>query len=730
MLSSFRSLLLPRSLGILLVISAFSLELLHTTPTWLQRLNYLLYDLRFAAATQVHSGSENPFHIAIVDIDEASLAQEGRWPWSRARLAELVENIAAAGALVVGFDVVFSEAERNPVDELQKRIPDAQHLPEAWRILSDGDQHFANSFSATDTVLGFFFMNEPDIRIGQRPESIYDLPKLDATPWVITEKPGFVSNLEKLQQRAQGGFVTTFTDMDGVVRRTPLVIQQDQQLYPALSLAMAMSYLLTNTVQLDAERVGNVMALRALSLGEHPARTDAVGQVIVPYKGGQGAFPYYSAADILNKTMPPNALAESLVLIGTSSIGLADLQATPVGNQYPGVEVHANVLEGLLTGNFPYQPEWHAGLTLFSIFLIGILLAWYLPALKPLSTLALSLSSIAFVIGSNFYAWFALRLDLSMATLLLLTLALATFNLAYGFITESRSRQQLRGMFDQYVPPAHIERMLKQPDDVHLSGESKELSVLFSDIRSFTSISETLSASELKSLLNEYFNPITRSIFDHEGTVDKYVGDMVMAFWGAPLEDAHHAHHAVACALDMQAKLIQLRQQFSAKHWPEIHAGIGINTGIMNVGDMGSHYRRAYTVLGDAVNLGARLESLSKYYGVNILVGEQTRAQAPSFAYRFIDRITVKGKVQPVDIYEPLGWRAEISAPLLQEISSWEDVLHCYRQQHWRDAQHRLLKLQQQQSRRLYALYLERLEPLCSLGFIEHWDGVFKHEHK
>lgn len=714
--------------GVVLTLAILGLSLISPTPVWLKRLDYLIYDLRFNAGLTLKPVPELPSPIVIVDIDEASLAQEGHWPWSRQRLAKLSEELTQAGAVVIGYDVVFSEAERNPLTQIQQKLPEAKKLPEHWRQAVDADREFAQSLSGTETVLGFFFLDDINIQTGQLPKPVYQLPD-SSRPYVFIQKAGFAANIPVLQRVAAGGFVTTFPDMDGVVRRTPLVIQHQDQLYPSLDLAMAMSYLLADRIQLGSVRVGQVEAVRSIAISDLPIRTDAQGQVIVPYRGGARSFPYYSAKDVLNGQYPEQAFAGALVLIGTSTIGLADLRTTPMNTQYPGVEVHANVLAGLLTGDFPYQPEWQAGAQALQLMVIGGLLAWVLPVLGPVAAMAFGLAVLLLTLGSNLYVWLILGWDLPLASAILLVFFLSLFNLAYGFLVESRDRRQLRGMFDQYVPPAHIERMLNISSERHFAGETKELTVLFSDVRSFTSISEKLSANELKQLLNAYFTPITKSIFDHDGTIDKYVGDMVMAFWGAPLADERHASKAVACALEMQRILVRLRQEFAQLGWPEIHAGIGINTGVMNVGDMGSRYRRAYTVLGDAVNLGSRLESITKYYAVPILVSEQTKNQASDFVYRYIDCIQVKGKIEPVCVYEPLGLPKEISAHFFAELALWENSIAAYRKQDWPVAKAGLLQLQTQSPCLLYSLYLERIEQLQHRQEAQ-WDGVFRHEQK
>ncbi|MGP1609663.1 MAG: adenylate/guanylate cyclase domain-containing protein, partial [Burkholderiales bacterium] len=415
--------------------------------------------------------------------------------------------------------------------------------------------------------------------------------------------------------------------------------------------------------------------------------TDDFGRVLVPYVGGQGSYPYLSATDVLNGTLTPeqeDLLVNSLVLVGTTSVGLYDLRATPVGAVYPGVEVHANLLNAILSSApmltidentvqdgssfsaltdvfdqnrispFPSRPGWEQGAVFVAILVIGLVLSLVYPHLGPA---LLTVSSVTFLLGLtvlNFQLWTRYNLDISLVILWLLIILIATVNMTYGFLREGVNKKVIKGMFDQYVPPAHIDAMLNNPDKYNFSGESKELSVLFSDIRNFTTISEKLSAVELKSMLNEFFTPITGIIFDHNGTIDKYVGDMVMAFWGAPIDDPEHRTHAVKAALKMLAKVEELKPRFKEKGLPEVNIGVGINSGMMSVGDMGSTYRRSYTVLGDAVNLGSRLEGITKAYGVKLLIGEQTYAGLNNILCRQVDKVQVKGKEEPICIYQPL----------------------------------------------------------------------------
>ncbi|MBL4796392.1 MAG: adenylate/guanylate cyclase domain-containing protein [Oleispira sp.] len=716
---------------------------------WLNRLDFLFYDTRFNTSLAlsksessqyftssiVNESKEAEHTIVILDIDEKSLANEGRWPWSRHKLAELVSTLAEYGVVVVAFDVVFSEPERNPVNEVNRHLENHKidwKIPQRWREIADGDQGFARHISDLDVVLGYFFQDEVSIQVGQLPSPIYQLSTQQQHDLVTIEKPGYAANLAVLQQAAAGaGFVSTFADADGVIRRSPLVIRHGDSLYPSLSLATIMSYLFVNKIEVSTLPLGNVEVMTAITAGGQRARTDVNGQVIIPYRGRQHSFPYISVTDVLQKKVDLSQLEGAIVLVGTTAIGLADLRTTPVGNQYPGVEVHANIIRSLLSGEFPYRPEWEAGLTLSILVFLGGLLSLWLPRLGPVAAIILSVLTLSIAVTGNFYLWHVYRLDLPIASICLLILVLTVLNLAYGYLRESASKRLLKGMFNQYVPQAHIDRMLADPEAYQFSGESKELTVLFADIRSFTTISEHLSAADLKSMLNQYFTPITKIIFDHEGTIDKYVGDMVMAFWGAPLDDKQHAHNGILSAIAMQKATLELSKAFVERGLPEIKIGIGLNTGIMNVGDMGSSYRRAYTVLGDAVNLGSRLESITKFYGAEILVGERTAQRCPGIAFSFIDRIQVKGKDEAIAVYKPLGLKSEATQQAQNELSEFTQAYICYLKQSWQQALALFQKLQlDYPNSSIYKIYLDRIENLRLQPTSQDWDGVFRHTSK
>ncbi|MEC7121047.1 MAG: adenylate/guanylate cyclase domain-containing protein [Pseudomonadota bacterium] len=723
-------------LGLLMVFLLHSIMPPGPVAALIERLEYVYYDWRLNLTAQPITPANIP--IIIVDIDERSLVEQGRWPWSRTTLAQMTETLKSDGALVVGYDMLFAEPELDPVSLALNQMPAQlqQEVEQRWSQQErplHGDSLFAQALAGVDGVLGFIMHLTQPLQVGQLPESLNIQWQGEATGELsVLRLAGYTAPLGVLQDQALGaGFITTFPDTDGVIRRTPLLLQFQDQFYAALSLEMARLYYLEDRITLATEPLGDRRSLTSLSLAKRLHRLDHYGQVLIPYSATARPFLRVSATDVVNARIAPHTFENALVLIGTSAIGLGDLVTTPVATRMAGVEVHATVLHALLNTDFPYRPDWAEGAEWLTMLLVGLLLALSLPRLSPVWMLGVVVLTLLLLIGSNLSFWSFAGLDLSLILTLLLILVMFLLNVTYQLFIENHARRRIKEMFGQYVPAAHIDEMLLNPDAYHFDGETQEMTVLFSDIRSFTSISEGLTAEALKKMLNRYFTPITRTIFEHEGTIDKYVGDMVMAFWNAPLRDPHHAEHAIDAALSMLSLTEQLKQAFKSEGLPEINIGIGINTGLMNVGDMGSSYRRAYTVLGDAVNLGSRLESITKFYGVKLLVGERTKALAPAFCYRLVDQIQVKGKDEAVRVYEPVGRAELLSDTLVQAVEQHHLALQAYYQQDWQCARDLWRQLQQAAPDCvLYGLYLERIQQLQHVPPSQDWDGTFRHTTK
>ncbi len=703
----------------------------------IERIDYLVYDFRFELLPPVAGSRDH--RIVIVDIDEKSLAAEGRWPWSRFRLAQLVEQLADNGVVVVGFDVVLSEPERNMAARMIERLaregryPDLRESLAGLRADFDADAAFAARLDATDVVLAWYLHSDQPVRTGRLPEPLMELEVERVGRISLPDTRGYTTALPLFQSRAAGvGFVSIDPDKDGAIRRSPLVMRHGTGVHASFPLALARAYLVLDETPVRIQRTAAVDLVSGVTVTDRPLRTDALGRVIVPFQGGRGSFPYYSATDVLNGRVDPDELFNSVALVGTSAVGLADLRATPLDKNFPGVEVHAAILDGILNSGFPYRPDWEQGATLALLAVSGVLAAVAFPLLGAGLLTLTGLFLLCAVVASNFWFWAGHGLDLPLAAQVLLVVGVMVLNLVFGFLRESMRRRTLKSMFDQYVPPQHIDSLLRRRSEGGLDeGETRNMTVLFADVQGFTAISEDLDAARIKELLNCYLTPVTRVIFDHRGTIDKYVGDLVVAFWGAPLDNPGHAADGVAAGLEMLRVVDELQDELMARRLPRIPVGIGINSGEMNVGDMGSVYRRAYTVLGDAVNLASRIENLTRTYGVPLIVGEQTRNAAPQFEYRLLDRIRVVGKIRPTSIYQPLGRVEEVSAATLQRARRFEEGLSCYFDRQWERAERIFREIGESAfDGELVQVFLDRIARFRADGLPERWDGSYRLERK
>lgn len=709
------------------------LSAVYSEQSVLKRLDGLLYDSRLKLMLSHREVKDLP--VVIVDIDENSLKQLGRWPWSRQTVAQMLEQLTAAGASVVAFDVIFSEPERNPAQQVlqsgQQRLS-AETTSELRQIapLLDADHQFASSLENKDVVLGFLFQQE-QLAVGLLPETYVSMDS-EASQSSVSQFAGYVANTAVLQQQSAGtGFINSSPDPDGFIRQAALLIRYQDKVYPSLALEAARLYALAQQLEVETAPLQQINTIVGVTVGNTRINTDLYGRVLIPYRGPARSFPYISAVDVVHGSLDKALLKDAVVFVGTSAVGHADLRSTPVGVQYPGVEVHANVFEGLIYPELIHShPDWAEALVFLFLVVLGVLMSLLFPALGPVSLALTGGILLLLTLGGNLYSWQVLKLDLPLTSSLLLILGLTLLNLIYGFFGASQQKNRIKSIFDQYVPPAHIDEMLNHPDSVSLDGKRKEMSVLFSDIRGFTNLSEKLTATELKSLLNRYFSPITKTIFEHQGTIDKYVGDMVMAFWNAPLDVKAHAELAVKAGFSMLKITDELSKSFVLDGLPSIDIGVGINTGEMNVGDMGSEYRRAYTVLGDAVNLGSRLESLTKYYGVRFLVSQMTAKQCQNIMFRTIDKVKVKGKTEAVIIYEPVDPDLLINPDFVAALQLHEQALVLYWQQDWNQAEQLWASLYQQHHDKLYSLYLERLTYYRTHHTGADWDGVYTHAEK
>ena len=733
-----------------------ALQIAYFPPlAFIERLDVLAYDMRM----RVQNGELDP-RIVIVDIDEKSIAEVGRWPWSRDVVAKLVDTLDQKYfARSVSFDVVFSEADTSSgygtLESLARRelkdIPGFSEKIRALRPKFDYDHHFAAALDGRPTVLGYFLSNEPDaVTKGLLPAPAFSVAELGGMEVESAVYKSYAGNLEELQAAAKaGGFMNPTQDPDGTIRRLSLLARIGDNYYESLALATARVGLGASKIrpifytqdetQLSGEEHRTYGALKALRLNSKPKATTIPLErnmtALINYRGPGGPrggqYRYVSAVDVLQAKVPMEHLADTIVLIGTTSAGLKDLRPAPVNTNYPGVEMHANIIASIMDGDFKQEPDFNLGLQLAQVVVIGVVLGLLLPVLTPLLSIIASLLAVAAVIGSNFAMYQQLNWVVPIATSLLLVAALFIFNIAWGYLFEYRKGRAMVNLFGEYVAPELVAEMAANPHNYSMEGESRELTVLFADVRGFTTISEGLDPNALREYINIYLTAMSEDIRGNRGTLDKYIGDAVMAFWGAPVELPDHASRAVASALKMQATAKALNKDFVARNWPPLKIGIGLNTGEMRVGDMGSKIRRAYTVMGDAVNLSSRLEGITKVYGVGIAVGDATRLAAPQFAYRELDRVRVKGKNEPVPIFEPLALASELQDAVRADVEKWHEALGLVRAQQWDRAEGLLRELlADHPDEVLYKLYIQRIEHYREQPPGPDWDGVTTFETK
>ena len=701
------------------------------------RLDNIIYDTRLVLTMP---GGVDP-RVVILDIDERSLDKNalGRWPWRRDKISALLTKLFDEyGIVIAGFDVVFAEPDESsglPVlDKLAKgKLKDVGEFQSALKELRpelDYDSIFANTLKGRPVVLAYYLNSEENaVRSGAIPEPVLPEGTFQGRKIRFTTWRGYGGNLPEFQANAaNAGHFNPLVDADGVSRRVPMLAEYGGAYYEALSLAMVRVLAGYPKVEpgFAPARFSSksYSGLEWLKVGPVTIPVDDTVSALIPYRGRRGSFKYISLADVYFDKVPKEELRGKIALIGTSAPGLLDLRSTPVGAVFPGVEIHANMITAMLDNEFKEKPPYMLGAEVVLLLIAGITLSLLVPLLSPLKATLVSLLATLLITGLNVIVWNK-GLVLPLASGLLMIAALFALNMSWGYFVESRSKRQFTELFGQYVPPELVDEMAKDPEKYTMEGKSEELTVLFSDIVGFTSISEGLAPKELSQFINDYLTAMSLVIRGNRGTLDKYIGDAIMAFWGAPVADPEHARQAVISAMAMQAELDNVRAQMRARGWPDIRIGVGVNTGQMRVGDMGSKLRKAYTVMGDAVNLSSRLEGLTRVYGVGILVGPNTRQLVKDIVFREVDRVKVKGKDEPVDIFEPIGIEGQVEKKVMDEIKLWHKALRAYRAQNWDQAEMDLFNAQRMSPEcTLYQLYFERIKQCRVDPPGPNWDGV------
>ncbi len=708
----------------------------------IETLENLAYDFRLQLTLPTHVDKK----VVIIDIDEKSLGEIGQWPWERNVLAQIVDTLFEHYELnVLGFDIVFAEADEDPSDRILQQLASSPLSKDDHfkRILNNNqdqlqrDKRFAQSLDGRNTVLGIIFNStDTELSKGKLPAPIPNFTQEVIDSFAFTEAAGYTANVEVLQDSASsaGFFDNPFIDEDGVFRRVPLLQAYQGKVYASLALEIIRTAVPDNTLRLGygtSDEAGAIKSLEWVYIGDQAIPVDEHSAVMVPYIGPQKTFDYIPAIDILNKKAAKDLLHNKLAIFGTSAAGLLDLRTTPLESTYPGVEVHANIIQGILDQTIMHRPEYMIGFEILLILLMGFTLTFLLPALSPAWSTLSAIIAAGVVLLLDYYAWNELMVIMPVASPLILIGLLYVANMSYGFFVESRGKRQLTRLFGQYVPPDLVDEMSRNLKEINLDGELRKMTVLFTDVRGFTTISERMEPKELTHFINDFLTPLTKVIHHNRGTIDKYMGDAIMAFWGAPLKDHQHARNAINAGMEMLEAIKKLNKKFKQQGKPEIKIGIGINTGEMNVGNKGSEFRVDYTVLGDAVNLGSRLEGLTKNYGVEFIVNETTQHEVPEYEYRMLDIVKVKGKDKPVTIFEPVDLVENIDRATRKRIKEFHHALKLYRQQKWDDAEQTLFQLSQEEpERQIYRIYLDRIAYFRNNTPDKTWNGVFTHTSK
>jgi adenylate cyclase len=707
------------------------------------QLDNIIYDYRLRLTMPrgpLGNGPQVDNRIVILDIDERSLGEIGRWPWSRALMADVVTKLFDKyGIAVLGFDVVWAERDNSSgIDVLDslarkdlKQVAGFQDTYQKLRPSLDYDGLFAQAIKGRPVVLGYYFNNEEGaVKANAIPDPVLPKGTFAGRNIGFQRLHGYTGNLPiYLSSAAGAGHFNPLIDDDGVSRRVPMIQEYDGAYYEALSLAVARVMLGNPRVEPGYApesffKSRGYSGLEWLRVGKVVIPVDATASALIPYRGGRHSFAYVSLADVIKDRVKPEDLKGRIALVGASAPGLFDLRSTPVESVYPGVEIHANLIAGMMDASFKEKPPYILGAEVVLLVIGGITLALLIPMLSAAWATAATFIGIALIVGLNVLVW-QKGLVLPLATSILMTGMIYTMNMAYGYFVESRSKRQFTELFGQYVPPELVDEMARDPQKYTMEPKAADLTILFSDVRGFTSISEMLSPEDLKEYINEYLTAMSGIIRHHRGTLDKYIGDAVMAFWGAPVADAGHARQGVITAIEMQRECVKLREKFRARGWPEFNIGVGLNSGPVRVGDMGSKVRKAYTAMGDAVNLASRLEGRTKFYGVGVLVGEATRNLVSDVVYRELDLIKVKGKDTAVRVFEPVGLESEVDKKTQDEIKLWHQTLRAFRAQQWDQVEVNLINLQRMNpGSELYKLYADDVAKYRRTPPPAGWEGV------
>ena len=711
--------------------------------------------LRLAAFDQLQKLQPRPYTalpVRIVDIDEQSLEVLGQWPWPRTVIADMLGKLERAGAAAVAFDVLFAEPDRTSPKKIITKwrgylgTAQNQELTVLAEKLPDHDEVLAASLQRLPTVLGVMFDNTGVIPEMPKPKWSYARQGEDPRAFLQTYT-GAVKALDILSAKTRGlGSINSTLDNDGIIRRVPLFVRLrnkrdfSSEVFPTLSVEAlrvaqrASTYLLRSSGASGDESFGENIGLQEIRVGRIKVPTTGAGQIWL-HDTGHVPERFISAIDVIESQSLGPKIRGNIVLVGTSASGLKDIRSTPLDPAIAGVEVHAMAIEQMMLGSHLTRPSWMPGAELIWLVVLGVIVSFLIPRWGASWCALIAIGGLLITVGASWFAYTDASLLVDPVYPALVIILLYVVGSFIAFLRTESEKKYVRGAFSRYLSPDLVEQLAADPDLLTLGGETKEMTILFSDIRGFTQISESMNATELTSFINEYLTPMTDIILQNRGTIDKYMGDAIMAFWNAPLDNLKHKEEAARAALSMIEGLktfnesLEEKTAIDGKKRLPISIGIGINTGDCCVGNMGSDQRFDYSVLGDAANVASRLEGQSKTYGLPIIVGEETAKTLPEFAWLELDLIRVIGKKQPVRIYALIGDESVKREQKFVETARMQaQFISEYRQQNWENA-NSLLKIIKENVYYnlsvLAKLYSDRIDDYKMVDLPDDWDGVY-----
>lgn len=704
-----------------------------------QQLQLKVFDTFQLTSPRVYT----PQPVRIIDIDDESLARLGQWPWPRNIVAKLIDRLNESGAASIAFDMVFAEEDRTSPEKILDLWGKKDKLAYLLDELPDYDVMLADSIGNANVVTGFVLTQEAMQRPPLR-KAGFSFAGLDPKHY-LDAFSGAVLSLPKLEEAAMGnGAFNSSPDADGVLRRIPLVFNAGGRLVPSLSAESlriaqgASSYIIKSAGASGEEDYGQGTGIVAVKIGQFEIPTGPTGKLWIYYSEFVPDR-YIPAWKVLEPDFNTNLVNGKILFLGTSAPGLKDIRATPFNPLTSGVEVHAQAVEQILSGEYLSRPDWITGAEISLMVVVGLLLIIVMSRLSALWGVLFTFCALVIAIQLSWLVFFKYRILIDPVTPSIAILLLYFSESFSRYITTEKEKRQVRDAFSHYMSPALVAELAAHPERLKLGGETKNLTFLFCDIRGFTSISENLEAQELTLFINQFLTPMTTVILEHKGTIDKYMGDCIMAFWNAPLDDDEHEKNACVAALHMLDALtvfnnkMRLEAEATGRHYIPVNIGIGLNSGSCCVGNMGSDQRFDYSVVGDDVNLASRLEGQSKSYGVTVVVGENTQKKTRELAHLELDFIRVKGKNEPVRIFALLGDEMlALSEAFGRLRGDFTAMLSAYRSQQWEEAL-ALLKQAENSSKVLeslnlevlFALYRERIAAYRVSPPEVGWDGAF-----